>query len=145
MFEHRLKPLLPFGRFVRRMARSAGVAVGIVLGALFIGTLGYHHLEGLPWIDAELNAAMILSGMGPVDPMKAPAAKIFASVYALCSGFLFLTVAALLFAPLLHRMMHRFHLEAGESDAEKDEEQEKKENGRESDEKRGGKKRSARR
>ncbi len=111
MFEHRHEPLLSRIAFLARFARSAAIAIGIVLVAWLGGTLGYHQLEGLPWIDSLLNAAMILSGMGPVSELHTPAGKLFASLYALLSGFLFLTVAGLLFAPLLHRMIHRFHLE----------------------------------
>ena len=111
MYEHRREPLLPRILFLVRVARSAAIAVGIVLAALGLGTLGYHHFAELPWIDALLNAAMILSGMGPVADLYTPAAKVFASVYALMSGFLFITVAGVLLAPLVHRMIHRFHLE----------------------------------
>jgi hypothetical protein len=120
MFEHRREPLLPRIAFLLRMARSAGIAVGIVLIALGLGTLGYHHLAGLAWIDALVNAAMILSGMGPVDPLLTTRAKLFAAVYALLSGFLFLSIAGILLVPVLHRMIHRFHLEADEDAAAKD-------------------------
>ena len=76
-----------------------------------IGIFGYHVLEGLAWIDALLNAAMILGGMGPVDQVQTAAGKIFAAFYALYSGLIVLVVAGVLFAPLLHRFLHRFHLE----------------------------------
>ncbi|HVP13795.1 MAG TPA: hypothetical protein VMV94_21650 [Phycisphaerae bacterium] len=111
MFEHRKQPLLPRIAFVRRVARSGAIAVGIIIIAWAVGAIGYHHLDNLPWIDAQLNAAMILAGMGPVSELHNAAAKIFASLYALFSGFVFLTVAGVLFSPLLHRMLHRFHLE----------------------------------
>ena len=116
MFEHRREPLLPRLGFIFRFARSSAAAVGVVAVAWGIGTVGYHHFADLPWIDATYNAAMILAGMGPATELHDSAAKIFASLYALMSGFLFLTVAGILFAPLVHRMMHRFHLEpeAGE-------------------------------
>ncbi len=111
MFEHRREPLLPRIAFLLRLTRSGVIAFGIVLAAWVVGTLGYHGLEGLPWVDALLNAAMILSGMGPVDALQTPAGKLFAAVYALCSGFLFLTIAGVLFAPVFHRIIHQFHLE----------------------------------
>ncbi len=111
MFEHRSEPLLTRIAFLARMGRSVAIAVGLVLTAWGLGAVGYHGIEHLPWIDALLNAAMILSGMGPVSELHTTAGKLFASFYALASGFLFLTVAGLLFAPLLHRMIHRFHLE----------------------------------
>jgi hypothetical protein len=113
MLEHRLQPLLPRAAFLLRMARRAAATVGIVAFAWGAGTLGYHHYEQMPWIDALLNAAMILSGMGPIGELHTTAGKLFASFYALFSGFLFLTIAAVLFAPLFHRMIHRFHLEVG--------------------------------
>jgi hypothetical protein len=97
--------------FVQRMLRSAGIAGGLVFGSLGLGALGYHLCGGLPWLDSLLNAAMILTGMGPVDTMQSTAGKLFAIFYALYSGVAFLTMVAVLFAPLLHRMLHRFHLE----------------------------------
>lgn len=111
MLEHRRQALLPRIEFIWRMVRSAALAGGIVLAAWALGTLGYHGFESLPWLDALLNAAMILSGMGPVDQLHTAGGKLFASFYALLSGFVFLTVAGILFAPLLHRMIHRFHLD----------------------------------
>jgi hypothetical protein len=83
---------------------------------LFMGSAGYHHLDGLPWIDSLLNASMILAGMGPVDQIHSTAAKLFASFYALYSGIAFLTMLAILVAPLLHRFLHRFHLEVAEDE-----------------------------
>ncbi len=114
MFEHRQQPLLPRIAFLARMARSALTAITVVIVAWAIGTLGYRVFEGLPWIDALLNAAMILSGMGPVSELHTTGAKLFAALYAIFSGFVFLTVAAVLIGPVLHRMLHRFHLEVDE-------------------------------
>jgi hypothetical protein len=87
------------------------VFAGVVGFSLAIGTIGYHSLAGLEWIDALLNAAMILTGMGPVAPLSSPAAKVFAAAYALFSGIVFLVSVGILVTPLLHRLMHRFHLE----------------------------------
>jgi hypothetical protein len=111
MYERKGDQLLPFPRFLGRVGRSLLLALGIALSALLIGTLGYHFIARLPWIDAELNAAMILTGMGPVDPMITTAAKIFASVYALFSGVVFLTSLGLVLSPVFHRVVHRFHLD----------------------------------
>ncbi len=111
MYEHRRERLVPRRTFVRRLARHAALAAAVVAAALFLGVCGYHFLERLPWIDALLNASMILGGMGPVDPVRTTAGKLFASFYALFSGIAFLTVAGILFAPLVHRFLHRFHLE----------------------------------
>ena len=93
------------------MPRHAAVSFGLVLASLSIGVLGYHTLEGLAWIDALLNASMILGGMGPVDTLRTPGGKLFASLYALYSGLVLLVAAGILFAPIIHRALHRFHLE----------------------------------
>ena len=119
MFEHKSKPLLPRKAFCARFAWSVAATAGIVVFSLFMGSAGYHYLGDLPWIDALLNASMILAGMGPVDPIHSSAAKLFASFYALYSGIAFLTMVALLMAPLLHRFLHKFHLEVGEESDEK--------------------------
>ena len=100
---------------MRRTARNALIVVGLVSIALGVGAVGYHVFSGLPWLDATLNAAMILTGMGPVSPVERPSAKIFAIVYALLSGVFFLTMVAVLLAPALHHFLHRFHLEFEES------------------------------
>jgi hypothetical protein len=110
-FEHLHESLLPRTLFVRRMARW-GVVAGVVLaGSLALGVCGYHFIEGLPWIDALLNASMILGGMGPVDPLRSTSGKLFASFYALYSGLAIISIAGLLIAPLVHRLLHRLHLE----------------------------------
>ena len=111
MFEHRSLPLLPPLRFVLRLIRTFGIAAAVVLSSLGIGTLGYHGFEKLPWIDALLNAAMILTGMGPVDRVQTAGGKLFAAAYALFSGVVFLTTAAIMLAPVFHRIIHRFHLD----------------------------------
>ncbi len=111
MFEHRHKPLISRAEFAARMARSTGLASVLIAGSLGIGVLGYHLFAGLDWIDALLNASMILTGMGPVDPLKTTGAKLFASAYALFSGVAFLTVVGVLMAPVVHRFLHRFHVE----------------------------------
>jgi hypothetical protein len=111
MFEHRSAPLLPAHDFAIRVLTYAGLALSLILGSLGIGVLGYHHFAGLGWLDALLNASMILTGMGPVDPMATPGAKFFASAYALFSGVVFLTSVAFFLAPLFHRLLHRFHLD----------------------------------
>lgn len=94
-----------------RLSRNALLVAGLVGVAVGIGAVGYHVLGGLPWLDATLNAAMILTGMGPVSPLVRPAAKIFAIVYALFSGVFFLTMVAVLLAPALNHFLHRFHLQ----------------------------------
>jgi hypothetical protein len=118
MFEHKGEPLLPLWNFYARMARRGAVVAGIVAFSLLLGSVGYHFFGGLPWIDALLNASMILTGMGPVDPLKTASAKLFATFYALYSGIAFLTMIAVLMAPLLHRFLHKFHLEVSEGKQE---------------------------
>jgi len=111
MFERHREPLLPQPAFLRRLLNHAGIALAIVLGSLAIGILGYRFLERLAWIDALLNAAMILGGMGPVGEMHTVRGKLFAAFYALYSGIVFLVVAGVLFAPVFHRFLHHFHLD----------------------------------
>ena len=111
MFEHHAKPLIPRSAFIRRLVIYVCVALGIVLVSLTIGIVGYHGFEGLSWIDATVNAAMILGGMGPVNELHRTAGKLFASAYALFSGVVFLIAVAVILAPVVHRVMHRFHLE----------------------------------
>ena len=118
MFEHRHQPLLSYARYLRRIGLHAGIGVGILLGSLLLGVFGYHKFESLPWLDALLNASMILGGMGPVNPLQTAAGKLFASFYALYSGVVFLVSAGVIFAPVVHRFLHRFHLEP-EAGAEK--------------------------
>jgi hypothetical protein len=112
MFEHRTAALLPMRAFLARVARFGAVSAGIVGFSLCIGAAGYHYFGALPWIDALLNAAMILTGMGPVDRMDTREAKLFATAYALYSGIAFLSTATVLFAPILHRLLHSLHFEA---------------------------------
>ncbi len=116
MFEHRRQPLLPRAAFLRRMGRYAAAAFLLVGISWLIGILGYHLLEGMSWIDSTLNAAMILGGMGPVNPLRTDAGKLFASIYALFSGMVFLVSVAILLAPVVHRLLHRFHLETAQED-----------------------------
>jgi hypothetical protein len=109
--EQKNQPLLPRRLFVRRILRYARYALALIVFSMLVGTIGYKLLAGLSWIDAYLNAAMILTGMGPVNPMPNAAAKIFSGVYAIYSGVVFLSVTALMLTPVAHRLLHIFHLE----------------------------------
>jgi hypothetical protein len=109
-FEHRHEKLLPPRLFLLRMARWTAIAGAVVLGSLAVGVCGYHYLDGLPWVDSLLNASMILGGMGPVDPLKTDAGKVFASLYALYSGLALIAVVGLLLTPVIHRFLHKFHI-----------------------------------
>ena len=116
MFEHRSKPLLPRRQFYARMARSAVVALLVIAVALGIGMVGYRAFEPMSWVDAFVNAAMILSGMGPVSQLQTDGGKIFAGGYALFSGIALIAVLGIIFAPVVHRFLHKFHLENKELD-----------------------------
>ena len=83
--------------------------MGLLLGSVLIDMSGYAYFEGLAWRDAFLNSAMLLGGMGPVDAPKTDAGKIFAGLYALYAGLVFIVAAGLLFVPVLHRLLHKFH------------------------------------
>ena len=115
MFEHRKQPLLTPREFLIRQLLYLLVASMIIVGSLVLGVLGYHYLEGLAWIDALVNASMLLGGMGPVNVLHTVAGKVFASFYALYSGIIFLVVVGVIFVPLYHRFLHRFHLDMEDS------------------------------
>jgi len=111
------KPLPPRRVFALHLLRNLLYVSGLIVASLALGAAGYHEFAGLPWLDATLNAAMILTGMGPVDPLTTPAAKVFGIAYALFSGVAFLTMVAMLLAPAAHRLLHRFHLERERDDS----------------------------
>jgi len=114
--EHHAEPLLPPAQFYRRLLSYAFIAFLLIVFALGIGVLGYRYFEGLPWLDALLNASMILGGMGPVNELHSNGGKLFASFYALFSGLAFLAIAGTLIAPIAHRFLHRLHLEMGDGE-----------------------------
>ena len=111
-YEHRSEPLLPWRLFLlRRVGKTVAAASAIIIVSLVLGMFGYRLTEGMGWLNAFLNASMILGGMGPVDAMHSAAGKLFAALYALYSGLVLVGVAGLLLAPFMHRLLHRFHLE----------------------------------
>jgi len=99
--------------FLSRLVISLAAGFAVILFSLGVGMAGYRYFEGLPWIDAFVNAAMLLSGMGPLASPQTSAGKIFAGIYALYSGFVVLIAAGIAFAPVIHRFLHRFHLAQG--------------------------------
>ena len=109
MYERKIEAPVPRSQFLRRLFVHAAVAAALLLGSLLIGMAGYAYFEHLPWPDAFLNSAMLLGGMGPVDPPRSTAGKLFAGIYALYAGLVFIATAALVFAPLMHRVLHKFH------------------------------------
>jgi hypothetical protein len=110
MFEHFSDPLPPRVIFLWRFARNFLGGVAIILGSLLCGMLGYRYFEAMTWTDSYLNATMILSGMGPIGTPQTESGKVFAGTYALYSGFVVIVASGIVFAPVLHRMLHRFHL-----------------------------------
>lgn len=106
-----LRPLPHRRVFIARLSRGVISGVGVIAVSLLGGMAGYHWLEHLPWIDAFLNAAMILSGMGPVNALETTGGKVFAGFYAIYSGLALITIAGLMLGPVVHRFLHRFHLE----------------------------------
>jgi len=109
VYEARHQPPLSRARFVRRLLGHSAVVVGLIVASLALGMSGYAVFEHLAWIDAFLNAAMLLGGMGPVHLPQTAAGKLFAGFYALYAGLAFIVTAALLVSPVLHRLLHRFH------------------------------------
>ncbi len=111
MYERRTQKLAPRRIFVKRVILNIFFGSLIIALSLWLGMMGYRHFENMTWIDAFANASMILSGMGPLDPLHSENGKLFAGCYALFSGIIFLVVIALIFAPIYHRFFHEFHLE----------------------------------
>ena len=109
-FEHLTEPVATRARFFRRLGANVGLALVFITLSLAAGMAGYHWLGGLGWVDSFLNASMILSGMGPVDTLTASSAKLFAGFYAIYSGLLVVATSALIFAPVMHRVLHRLHV-----------------------------------
>jgi hypothetical protein len=110
MFEHKTEPIAPRMVFIRRMLGCFGLSLAMITVSLGIGVYGYHRIAHLPWIDSLLNASMILGGMGPVDHLDSSAAKVFASGYAIFSGLMFISVMGVILVPVIHRVIHKFHL-----------------------------------
>jgi len=113
-YESKHQPLLGRAAFARRLARNFGASALLIGVSLLVGMAGYHWLEGMEWIDAFANAAMILSGMGPLAPLQTWGGKLFAGLYALYSGLVLIVAAGIVFAPVVHRLMHSFHVETDE-------------------------------
>jgi len=109
MYEARIEPIAPRARFMARMARHAAFAAAVVVGSLFMGMSGYVYFEHLTWLDAFVDAAMLLGGMGPVHNPETAGGKLFAGCYALYSGLVFLVTVGVVLAPVLHRALHKFH------------------------------------
>ena len=114
-YESKHQPVLPRRAFLVRLARNGAVAAALVGLSLLGGMLGYRWFEGMSWIDAFANASMILSGMGPLSPLQTWGGKLFAGLYALYSGLMLILVTGIIFAPVVHRVLHRFHVQSDRS------------------------------
>ncbi len=112
-FEHFNEAIIPRKAFVLRVVKYLLISLSLILASLLVGILGYLELEGLPLVDAFLNAAMIMGGMGPVNVLYNDSAKLFAGIYALWCGFIELVAVGIFAAPTAHRLLHHFHLEGG--------------------------------
>jgi len=117
MFETRHEPLISRHAFLFRLFRNAAAAAGIVAFSWGLGIAGYHHFEGRSFVDAMLDSAMLLGGMGPVGELHTTAGKVFASFYALYCGLVLIVAVGILFAPVFHRFIHKFHLEEDEEES----------------------------
>jgi hypothetical protein len=110
-YERRLDDLAPRSVFIQRIIGSLAIALGVIAIGLSLGILGYHFIAGFDWVDSLLEASMILGGMGPVKELHDDAAKIFASIYALFSGLVVLALMGIMLSPVVHRVMHKFHVD----------------------------------
>jgi hypothetical protein len=119
-YENKTEPPIGWTHFVERMIRHGSIALLLIFISLLVGIAGYMGFEHLSFVDAFLNASMILGGMGPVAQISSEGGKIFAGFYALYSGLVFLVIAGLLLAPVVHRVLHRFHWEVSEAEDSKD-------------------------
>jgi TRAP-type C4-dicarboxylate transport system permease small subunit len=115
-FERRHEPLAPISIFIQRILASLAMALGLIALVLMIGIAGYHWMGGFNWVDSLLEASMILGGMGPVNQLPNDHAKIFASAYALFSGLIFIGVMGIVLAPVMHRLLHKFHVDEKDVD-----------------------------
>jgi len=111
MFEKRHERLTSTQTFIFRIIISIILGLLLTFLALFMGMMGYHFFEKMSWLDAFANAAMILSGMGPLTPLQTSAGKLFAGFYAIFSGLAFILIIGIIFAPVIHRLLHTFHLD----------------------------------
>ncbi|MBI3792891.1 MAG: hypothetical protein HY275_18690 [Gemmatimonadetes bacterium] len=109
MYEHKRVPPISRGQFIARLARHGLVAVGVICASLAVGVVGFHVTEGYSWLDSYVNAAMLLGGMGQVGALNSVAGKAFAGTYALYAGLVVIVVMGLMLAPVIHRVMHKYH------------------------------------
>jgi len=111
MYESKKQPPLPHASFIRRLLQHLAVALALLLLSLLVGMAGYAYFERLSWVDGFVNSAMLLGGMGPVNLPATTGGKLFAGCYALYAGLVFIIITALMFTPVMHRLLHKFHWE----------------------------------
>lgn len=116
-FERRHEKLAPLTVFLWRVVKSIGFGSAMIGVALVIGITGYHWIAGFDWVDSILEASMILGGMGPINPLRSESSKLFASAYALFSGLIFIGVMGVVLSPIMHRLLHKFHLDESASES----------------------------
>ena len=121
MFEHKGEPVLERALFLRRLAASTALGLGAVAVSLAAGMIGFHAIEDMSWIDSFLNATMLLGGMGPLEHDRSTAGKLFEGIYALYSGLAVISFAGIIFAPVIHRAMHKLHADPPPEDDADDE------------------------
>ena len=114
--EHHKQKVTPLPHFLFRLGRYGLFALGLILFSVLLGTIGYHHFGQISWLDSFHMTCMILTGMGPVVEMTSPSAKLFSSFYALYSGVAFLSITAVFFAPIIHRLLHILHVEQDDNE-----------------------------
>jgi hypothetical protein len=114
--ENRKQKVTPLPHFLFRLGRYSLFALALILFSVSLGTIGYHHFAQTTWLDSFYMACMILTGMGPIMEMTSPSAKIFSSTYALYSGVAFLSITAVFFAPIIHRLLHILHVEQNDNE-----------------------------
>ncbi len=114
--ENRKQKVTPLPLFMVRMGRYGLFAFTLIIISVLFGTIGYHHFGKISWLDSFYMACMILTGMGPVVEMILPTAKVFSAIYALYSGVAFLSITAVFFAPIIHRLLHILHVEKGDNE-----------------------------
>lgn len=114
--ENRRQKVTPLPHFLFRLGRYGLFALGLIVFSVLLGTIGYHYFGQISWLDSFHMACMILTGMGPVVEMTSPTAKLFSSFYALYSGVAFLSITAVFFAPIIHRLLHILHVERDDNE-----------------------------
>ena len=119
-YEHRSQPLLPWPQFVKRFLTHFGLGMLFIIFSLFMGMAGYHFFDGFDWLESFLNASMILAGMGPVDKLSTVGGKLFGGCYAIYSGIAFLSIVAVIFTPIIHRLAHKLHLQGSNTNEKPD-------------------------